>query len=132
MDFKKWMYREGRPHRLAKILNRGWAILHSLGISPNYLVTLEVVGRKSGKTISFPLVMTVMKGENELAKQAVVDLISDLHHLEHPPKIIVLSVDPQVKATALAAGADAFISKNVPPDNLLSMLREMRQSETTV
>ena len=68
----------------------------------------------------------------ELAKQAVVDLISDLHHLEHPPKIIVLSVDPQVKATALAAGADAFISKNVPPDNLLSMLREMRQSETTV
>ncbi len=68
----------------------------------------------------------------ELAKQAVVDLISDLHHLEHPPKIIVLSVDPQVKATALAAGADAFISKNVPPDNLLSMLREMRQSEITV
>lgn len=68
----------------------------------------------------------------ELAKQAVADLVSDLHHLEHPPKIIVLSVDPQVKATALAAGADAFISKNVPPDNLLSMLREMRQSETTV
>ena len=68
----------------------------------------------------------------ELAKQAVADLVSDLQHLEHPPKIIVLSVDPQAKATALAAGADAFISKNVPPDNLLSMLREMRLSETTV
>jgi len=68
----------------------------------------------------------------ELAKQAMVDLIDDLHHQPHPPKIIVLSVDPQVKATALAAGADAFISKNVPPDNLLSMLREMRQSETNV
>ena len=68
----------------------------------------------------------------ELAKQAVADLINDLHHLEHPPKIIVLAIDPQIKATALAAGADAFISKNVPPDNLLSMLREMRQSETTV
>jgi hypothetical protein len=66
MAFKRWMYREGRPHLLAQILNRGWAILHSLGISPNYLVTLEVVGRKSGKIISFPLVMTVMNGERYL------------------------------------------------------------------
>ncbi len=60
------MYREGRPHTLAKILNWGWSVLHSLGISPNYLVTLEVVGRRSGKTVSFPLVMTVMNGERYL------------------------------------------------------------------
>ncbi|MBN1427481.1 MAG: nitroreductase family deazaflavin-dependent oxidoreductase [Anaerolineae bacterium] len=60
------MYREGRPHILAKILNRGWAWLHSIGISPNYLVTLEVTGRQSGKTISFPLVMTVINGERYL------------------------------------------------------------------
>ncbi len=60
------MYREGRPHTLAKILNWGWSVLHSLGISPNYLVTLEVVGRRSGKTVSFPLVMTVMSGERYL------------------------------------------------------------------
>jgi hypothetical protein len=66
MAFKRWMYRDGRPHLLAKILNRGWAILHSLGISPNYLVTLEVLGRKSGKMTSFPLVMTVMNGERYL------------------------------------------------------------------
>ena len=66
MPFRKRMYRGGRPNRLASILNRGWAIIHSLGISPNYLVTLEVVGRKSGKTIGFPLVMTVMNGERYL------------------------------------------------------------------
>jgi deazaflavin-dependent oxidoreductase (nitroreductase family) len=63
MALHRWMYREGHPNILAKILNRGWAILHSLGIAPNYLVTLEVVGRKSGKMISFPLAMTVMNGE---------------------------------------------------------------------
>ena len=57
MNFKQWMYRGGRPHMLARVLNRGWAIVHSLGILPNYLVTLEVVGRKTGKTISFPLVL---------------------------------------------------------------------------
>ncbi len=66
MALHRWMYRGGRPNTLAKILNRGSAILHSLGIFPNYFVTLEVVGRKSGKLISFPLAMTVMNGERYL------------------------------------------------------------------
>jgi hypothetical protein len=64
--FHRWLYREGHPNRLAKILNRGWAFVHSLGILPNYLVTLEVVGRQSGKTISFPLAMVVMNGQRYL------------------------------------------------------------------
>ena len=66
MAFKRWMYRGGSPNLFAKIQNRGWAILHSLGIFPNRFVTLEVVGRKSGKIISFPLAMTVMNGERYL------------------------------------------------------------------
>jgi F420H(2)-dependent quinone reductase len=66
MALKRWMYRGGRPHTLAKIQNRFWAILHSLGILPDRFVTLEVVGRKSGKTVSFPLAMTVMNGERYL------------------------------------------------------------------
>ncbi len=66
MAFKRWLYRGGRPHTLAKILNWGWATIHSSGIAPNYLVTLEVVGRRSGKTISFPLAMTVINGERYL------------------------------------------------------------------
>ena len=83
-------------------------------------------------TIARALRPDVLLLDYELAKQAVADLVSDLHHLQHPPKVIVLSVDPQVKATTLAAGADAFISKNVPPDDLLPMLREMRLSSTAV
>jgi len=66
MAFHRWLYREGHPNRLAKILNRGWAFVHSLGILPNYLVTLEVVGRQSGKTISFPLAMVVMNRQRYL------------------------------------------------------------------
>jgi len=66
MAFHRWLYRDGRPNRLAKILNRGWAFVHSLGILPNYLVTLEVVGRQSGKTVSFPLAMVVMNGKRYL------------------------------------------------------------------
>ncbi len=66
MAFKRWLYREGRPHTLTKIINRGWAIFHSLGFFPDTMVTLEVAGRKSGKTISFPLAMVVMNGERYL------------------------------------------------------------------
>jgi hypothetical protein len=66
MAFKRWLYRRGRPNTLAKILNRGWAILHSLGIFPNWFVTLEVAGRKSGKIVSFPLAMAMMNGERYL------------------------------------------------------------------
>ena len=66
MALKRWMYRGGRPNQLTKMINQGWAFIHSLGILPNYLVTLEVVGRQSGKLISFPLAMTVMNGERYL------------------------------------------------------------------
>ena len=66
MAFKRWMYRGGRPNIVARIQNRGWAILHSLGIFPGRYVTLEVVGRKSGKMVSFPLAMTVINGERYL------------------------------------------------------------------
>ena len=60
MALKRWMYRGGRPNQLTKIINKGWAFIHSLGILPDELVTLEVVGRQSGKMIRFPLAMTVM------------------------------------------------------------------------
>ena len=66
MALKRWMYRGGRPNQITKIINKGWAFIHSLGIFPNYMVTLEVVGRQSGKTISFPLAMTVFNGERHL------------------------------------------------------------------
>lgn len=66
MALKRWMYRGGRPNQMTKIINKGWAFIHSLGIFPNYLVTLEVIGRQSGKVIGFPLAMTVWNGERYL------------------------------------------------------------------
>ncbi len=62
----RWLYRQGRPNRLTKVINWGWAQFHSLGLFPDLMVTLEVVGRRSGKTVSFPLAMVVMNGERYL------------------------------------------------------------------
>ena len=63
---KRWLYRGGRPNALARALNRISAWVHALGIAPNYLVELEVVGRRSGRPVSFPLVMVVLDGQRYL------------------------------------------------------------------
>lgn len=63
MSFTKSLYTGGRPGLLAKVLNAVWAKLCAWGISPKSMVTLEIVGRKSGKVIAFPLVMLVREGE---------------------------------------------------------------------
>jgi len=65
-QFKRWLYKGNRPGWLARLLNRAWAIAHARGIAPDYLVTLEVTGHRSGRVISFPLVMASVEGERYL------------------------------------------------------------------
>jgi len=64
---KQWLYRGQRAGWIAKILNRMWANTASKKVMPNGLVALEVIGRKSGKVVSFPLVMVTMDGQRYLA-----------------------------------------------------------------
>lgn len=65
---KQWLYRGQKPNWIAKILNRADAIVASMGVTSSYgLVTLEVIGRKSGRIISFPLVMVTVEGQRFLA-----------------------------------------------------------------
>jgi deazaflavin-dependent oxidoreductase (nitroreductase family) len=65
-DFKRWLYRGQRPNWFARIENRAWAALFSWGLLPDYMVTLEVTGRKSGRTVSLPIAVTVVNRERYL------------------------------------------------------------------
>ncbi len=65
-SFKRWLYKGGRPNWLARAINRFWAWVHALGIAPDYLVTLELKGRKTGRVISFPLALARVGGERYL------------------------------------------------------------------
>src|SRR5712691_12674552 len=65
-DFTRWLYRGKRPNWIARILNRASAVVASSGVTSNYLVTLEVPGRKSGRIVSLPLVMAVVDGQRYL------------------------------------------------------------------
>lgn len=73
-DFTRWMYRGRRPNWIAKILNSMSAAIYSLGVAPNYLAALEVTGRKSGRTISLPVVVAVVKGERYLVSMLGEDV----------------------------------------------------------
>ena len=66
MNIRKWLYRGGRPNRVAAALNWFWAVIHALGVVPNYLITLEVRGRRSARIIRLPLVMAIVEGERYL------------------------------------------------------------------
>ena len=54
---RRWLYRHGHASRAAGFLNAAQARLAAAGIGPGWLVMVEVTGRRSGKTISFPAVI---------------------------------------------------------------------------
>jgi deazaflavin-dependent oxidoreductase (nitroreductase family) len=64
---KRWMYRSGRPGWLARVMNRLSAAQFSAGVlSPSRAMTVEVVGRRSGKVVSFPVVVAEFNRERYL------------------------------------------------------------------
>ena len=65
--FKQWLYRGRRPNWIAKILNGAIANSASKSISPDGVVALEVIGRKTGRVVSFPLVMVIVERQRYLA-----------------------------------------------------------------
>ena len=61
---KRWMYRGGRPHCLARVMNRLSALQYSAGVlSPTRAMTLDVRGRHSGRVVSVPVVVVDYDGE---------------------------------------------------------------------
>ncbi|WP_250556195.1 nitroreductase/quinone reductase family protein [Pseudonocardia lacus] len=57
------MYRGGRPGRAARLMNRPSELIGRWGLLPSRLVSLEVVGRRSGRVVSLPLVPVRLDGE---------------------------------------------------------------------
>jgi deazaflavin-dependent oxidoreductase (nitroreductase family) len=62
----RWMYRSGRPNRLASMMNKVGGLVGSAGLWRSRLVTLEVRGRRTGRPISLPLVPVDHQGDRYL------------------------------------------------------------------
>ena len=63
LNLNRWMYRGGRPNRVAAVLNRFGVIVWSAGLWPNRAAALEVRGRRTGRLVSFPLVLVDCQGD---------------------------------------------------------------------
>lgn len=115
-DFKRGLYPGNRPGWIARVLNRMWAVIHATGIAPNYLVTLEVMGRKSGKRVTLPVVMAVVNGQRYL-----VSMLGDKAQW-------VLNVRAaQGTATLLSGGREDVQLEEVPPEQRAPILKAYLQ-----
>lgn len=65
-DALRWMYRSGRPNRVAAVMNRWAARLGSAGVWSSRWAALEVRGRRSGRVASLPVVVAGYEGERYL------------------------------------------------------------------
>jgi deazaflavin-dependent oxidoreductase (nitroreductase family) len=62
-DVLRAMYAGGRGNDTARRLARAWAALYGAGLVPQRWVTLEVVGRRTGRLTRFPLGMADWQGQ---------------------------------------------------------------------
>jgi len=62
--------------------------------------------------------------EWKIPLQSIFDLLTGIHNLGNPPKVIYLSSKPEEEAKIIGAGADYFIAKNAPPDQLVLILNK--------
>lgn len=62
----RWLYRGGRPNRVAAVLNGVWRRLAARGLAPRRLSALEVRGRRSGRIVAFPVVVADYEDERYL------------------------------------------------------------------
>ena len=62
--YHRWMYRSGRPNWAARPQNRLSSFLFGAGILPWRTASVEVRGRRSGRTIAFPVVVADWQGDD--------------------------------------------------------------------
>src|SRR4029077_3157864 len=115
-DFTRWLYRGQRPNCIARILKRATAAVDSSGVASNYLVTLEVTGRKSGRTFSLPLVMSVVDGQWYLVSM-LGDNVQWVHNVRAAGGRAVLRSGGRVKIQL----------EEIPTDHRAPILKAYRQ-----
>jgi DNA-binding NarL/FixJ family response regulator len=91
---------------------------------------LNVIGlavRAEGLLVQIEVVQPdVLLLDRSLVSGSLNDFMSALQKLKPRPLVIVLSINLDEEQSSLAAGADAFFCKAYPVEELLTILRKMR------
>src|SRR5438034_222121 len=97
-------------------MNRASAAVASSGVASNYLVTLEVTGRKSGRIVSLPMVMAVVDGQRYLVSM-LGDNVQWVHNVRAAGGRAVLR----------SGGREEIHLEEVPADHRAPILRTYLQ-----
>jgi hypothetical protein len=124
-DYLRWLYKGGHPNRFAKMQNRVGAWASGVGVWPARAGALEVRGRRSGKIVSFPVVIADYEGERYLVSMlgSEANWVRNLEaddgraELRHGRRetVTLVEIDPSLRAPiirrylALAPGARPHI-----------------------
>jgi hypothetical protein len=65
-NYLRWLYRKGHPNWFARLQNRATATASATGILPGRTAELQIRGRRTGRVISFPMVIASYEGERYL------------------------------------------------------------------
>jgi two-component system nitrate/nitrite response regulator NarL len=98
------------------------ALMAILGDQPGFTVIGEVDSLESLLRMSAKQPVDMILLDYELPGLVLRELIDQLRYLDIPPKVIVLSSNPERGRIALNVGADAFVSKCDQPGWLLATL----------
>ena len=72
-EYLRWLYKGGRPNRFARVQNRLSALVFSFGVLPGRAGALEVKSRRSGRSVSFPVVIADYENERYLVSMLGAD-----------------------------------------------------------
>lgn len=115
-NIRRWLYRGQRSNWIAKIINRAWAVVVSSGAASNLYVTLEVTGRKSGRTISLPVVVAAVDGERYL-----VSMLGENVHWVHNVRAT------EGRAVLKSGGREEVYLEEIPAEQRAPILKAYLQ-----
>jgi DNA-binding NarL/FixJ family response regulator len=99
------------------------ALQHLLYLEPGQIVIHESADLESLASQIREFQPHLVLLDWELPGRPAAALLLAIHNLSYHPQVIVLSKRPESEKEALAAGADAFVSKSDPPERLLRSFR---------
>jgi DNA-binding NarL/FixJ family response regulator len=104
------------------------ALVELLREQPGFTVTGEATDSHSLLKLAEKQPSDMILLDYELPGLALVELIDQIHALVQPPKVIVMSSDPEHARIALNAGAEAFVSKGDQPEWLFASLQRFERT----
>lgn len=105
--------------------NVRWALRTAITEEPGLTVVGEVSDADHLLSQAQALQPDLILLEWELPGRTGEELLADLGTLNHGSRVIVLSGRPEARQAALAAGAEAFVSKADAPHQLLTTLHKL-------